>query len=103
MLTTPGHHRVTTFIMSTHNPAVGSCSVMTACYLSAAAYVMLSSSVLFSHAGRPQFVPKTQRLLFLYVAIAHCTEQPGTAGLHQTGQRQNKTVGITHSSVIVSL
>lgn len=88
-------HRVTSFIMSTFNP------LQWDYVLSVAAYVMLFSSFLFSHTGKPQIVPETQRLLFLFVARAHHTEQPGTAGLCQTGQRENKTVDKTHSSGIV--
>lgn len=78
-------------------------STMTICNSSVAAYVMPFSSFLYSHVGRPQFVPETQRLLFLSMARAHGTEQPGTAGLRQTGQREKKTVALTHSSVIVVL
>lgn len=77
-------------------------SMMTVCDSNVAACLLLFSSFLFSHAGRPQLVLETQRLLFLSVARAHCTEQPGTAGLSKTGQRENKTVDITHSSVTVA-
>lgn len=74
---------------------------MTVCNSSVAAYVMPFLSILFGHDGSPQFVSETVRLLFLSVVRAHCTEQPGTVSLHQTGQRENKSVDKTNSSVNV--